>query len=606
MQLRKFFRELKRRKVYHVAISYGITAWLMAQVLSLVTDTFNAPDWVMQMTLVLLLIGFPVALILAWAYELSPDGVIRTDSEDSEENPFTSAQRRPMINILIISLLIIAVVFLLFSRNNFFEISPNREIVRYADPNSIPIAMLPLINLSEDKALAYFSTQVTNDIINELAKVRPFAVTAFSTVYGFQDLGKSPRDIAEELDVTYLMRGSARAFAEGDSIKIDVELVDPFTGRLLWVESYQELMDEAPSLQVAIARKVAANLNVRLSVSETESLKTGKTRNGQAYLKFIEARQEFSSLQVSKIDRAVTLLEEAIDLDPTYAEAHTLLAWVLTLQSWPAFKENQAKLATNRERIKTLLNTASKLNPASSDIFLVRANYAMTYLDDVKLAEQMVQKALEINSWPELPTTLCICTAVTVNVVKGNLKRAKEIADVARKVEPGNIFILNDSFFIDMVEGDMDGAAKKMEQALQLMDVPIFRYQTGWAYFHQGRYEKAIELLLQAYKGQAYTPTTISAYLSNAYYKAGDRKKSEAYKDTIEVKLAAGETHVLADLATIAAVRGQDDLALTYLERHQKESIVSMAYLLNVDPVFRKYEGYPRFRVLREKMKYYE
>ena len=321
MQLRKFFKELKRRKVYHVAISYGLTAWLLAQVLSLVAETFNAPDWVMQMTLVLLLIGFPVALLLAWAYELSPDGVIKTDSEDSEGNPYSSSQRRPMINLLIIALLFVVVVFLLFSKNNFFDITPNRETVRYADPNSIPIAMLPLINLSEDKALAYFSSQVTNDIINELAKVRSFAVTAFSTVYGFQDLGKSPRDIAEELDVAYLMRGSARAFAEGDSIKIDVELVDPFTGRLLWVESYQELMDEAPSLQVAIARKVAANLNVRLSVSESESLKTIKTRNGQAYLKFIEARQEFRSLQIRRIDRAVALLEEAIGLDPNYTES---------------------------------------------------------------------------------------------------------------------------------------------------------------------------------------------------------------------------------------------------------------------------------------------
>ena len=150
MNLRNFIKELKRRKVYQVALTYGVTAWLLAQILDLATDAFNAPDWVMQMSLVVLLIGFPVALILAWAYELSPKGIIRTDSEQATENPYTPSERRPMLNLVIIAMLIVAVVFLIFSRSTSLDSTDTREKAGFASPNSIRIAMLPLAKLSVD------------------------------------------------------------------------------------------------------------------------------------------------------------------------------------------------------------------------------------------------------------------------------------------------------------------------------------------------------------------------------------------------------------------------------------------------------------------------
>jgi TolB-like protein len=605
MKLKKLLEELKRRKVYHVALTYGVTAWLIAQVLDLVTDAFDAPPWIMKMSLIFLLVGFPIALVLAWAYELSPQGIVRTDTEEATANPYSPSQRRPLINLAIIGVLVAAVVFLLFYKTSFWG-PPEREMASFHAPNSIPVAMLPFINLSEDKELGYFSSQLTNDIINELAKVRSFAVTAFSTIYGFEDQGKSPGEIAETFGVDYLMRGSARAFAGGDSIKIDIELIDPQTGRRLWGEAYEEAMGQAPALQAAIAKKVADNLNVQLSPAEAASLSGDKTRNGQAYLKFLEARQNFQSLQYNGLKKAEQLLEEVLFLDPNYTEAHTLLAWLLTLYSWPSFRVDQARLETNKQRIEGHLATAMLQNPNSSDIYLVKANYSLSYLDDLEAARDNVEKALEINSWPELPTTGCICTAVTVNVVKGNLERAKEIADVARRVEPGNIMIINDAFFMNLVEGELEAAARDMENAKQLMDVPVFRFQTGWVYYLLGRYQEAISLINSAYEGFDYTPPAMHAYLSNAYYKLGDLQKSNAYRDTLTARLAAGETHVLADLATIAAERGEDKAVLELLERHQREAIVSLSYQINVDPIFDRFEDLPRFRALRERMGYYK
>ena len=605
MKLKKLLEELKRRKVYHVALTYAVTAWLIAQVLDLVTDAFDAPAWVMKVSLVVLLIGFPIALVLAWIYEFSPKGVVRTDSEEGASNPYSPSRRRPLINLAVIGVLIAAVVFLLFYKSSFWG-PPGRDIPSFHAPNSIPVAMLPFINLSEDRALGYFSSQLTNEIINELAKVRSFAVTAFTTVHGFEGQGKSTQEIADTFEVDYLMRGSARAFAGGDSIKIDIELIDPQTGRRLWGEAYEEQMGQAPALQAAIARKVAANLNVQLSPDEAASLSGDKTRNGLAYLKFLKARQDFQSLEIPRVEQAVSLLEEVLELDPDYAEAHTLLAWALTLRGWPAFQVDEATLIQNKGKIKYHLDMARRLTPESSDIYLVEANYTLGYSGDLKKAVKLVEKALELNSWPELPTTLCICTAVTVNVVKGNLKRAKEIAHVARRVEPGNIMIINDAFFVDLVEGDIDGAVQNMEQALKLMDVPVFRYQTGWAYFHQGRYRESVELLERAYEGVGYTPPANLSYLSNGYYKLGDMDRSETYRDTLLNRLEKGQKTVLVDLAAIAAVRGEDEQALRYLERHQEESIVSLAFQINVDPVFKKYEGNPEFRALRERTGYYE
>ncbi|MEZ2413663.1 hypothetical protein ACA086_01780 [Muriicola sp. E247] len=606
MDFKKIFKELKRRKVYHVAVTYAITVWLVAQVLDLALDTFEAPSWVMQMALILLFIGFPIALILAWAYELSPQGVVRTDTEVASGNPDTPSQRRPLIYLGIIGLLVATIVFLLFYKSNFWETKPTPDLPAFHAPNSIPIAMLPLINLSEDKQLSYFSSQLTNDIINELAKVRSFAVTAFTTVYDFEGQGRSPEMIAESFGVDYLMRGSARAYEGGDSIKIDVELIDPLTGRRLWGESYKELMGQAPALQAAIAKKVATNLNVQLTPAETASLAGDKTRNGQAYLKFLEARQEYNAFYSDAMASAIRLLEEAIQLDPEYTEARTLLAWILNTYSWPAFKTNEASLIRNKIRIDHHLETALAQNPNSSDIYLVKANYTMTYLDDLQVALGYVDKALKINSWPELPTTHCVCTAVTMNIVLGNLQRAKEIEFLARQIEPGSIMILNDAFFIDLVEGNFEEATKKMEQALQLMDVPVFRFQTGWAYLNEGRYREAIEMLHSAYPDPRTMVPAAVAYLSNAHYSLGEQVDSDRYKSRLDSLLLTGETNVLIDLAVIAAARGEEEETLNYLERHLNEAPIGLSFQLNTEPVFHKFKDLPRFLRIRERIGYFE
>ena len=606
MNLRKFLKELKRRKVYQVALTYGITSWLVAQILDLATDAFNAPDWVMQMAIVVLLIGFPVALILAWAYELSPQGIIRTDSEQAAENPFTPAERRPMINKVVIILLIVIIGYLLTSRSSLFGTESKEEMPGIAAPNSIPIAVLPLKNLSEDPDLDYFSNGVTLDLINELGKVRSFAVTDFLTVYGYQNSEKNTKIIAEELGVTYLMQGFARAFAGRDSIQIDIGLIDPYSQRQIWSITYKELMDQAPALQSSIARKVASSLNIHLSKDEFNSLAVGRTTKGPAYLKFMEARNEFYRLQPNRMARIVSLLEEAIALDPSYAQAHTFLAWVMVLQGWPEWKVDQELLQSYRSRIVEHLNIARELDPSSSDIRLVQANYEAIYLGDLKMAVDMVDEAIELNSWPELPTSLCICTAVSVNVIKGNNDKAKGLAGIAKRVEPGNIMLLFDQFIINLLETNLEAAERNINEALSLMDVPLFRSLLGIIYYHQERYQEAQEVLAAAYRGQGYTPPRVMAYLSNTYYKLGNLEKNNIYRDSLEVMLASGETQVLDDLATVAAVQGEDDLALSFLERQQEEGVTSPAYLMNVDPVFKKYYQNPRFVEMRRKMNYYD
>ncbi|WP_445383647.1 hypothetical protein [Robiginitalea sp. IMCC43444] len=605
MDFRKLFRELKRRKVYHVAISYAITAWLIAQVLDLGTDAFEAPPWVMKMALILLLVGFPIVLVLAWAYELSPEGVVRTDFVRGKANPNPQARKRPMVQLAIFGLLIAAAGFLFFYKSDLWG-STQPEGDPLQAPNSITIAMLPLINLSEDKELTYFSSQLTNEIINELAKVRSFAVTAFSTIYSFQENGRSTQEIADTYGVNYLMRGSARAFSQGDSIKIDIELIEPKTGRRLWGEAYEELMGKAPALQAAIAKKVAANLNVQLSPSEAASLSGNKTNNGQAYLKFLKARQEFYFYTDSSINRARLLLEEALELDPDYTEVHTLLAWILTSYAWPAFKKDEETLIWSKEKTAYHLDKAMSQNPNSSDIYLVKANYVMSYKDDLKAANEYVNKALEINSWPELPTNHCVCTAVTVNIVRGNIARAKEISYLARIIEPGSIMILNDAFYIDLIERNFKAASQKMEQALSLMNVPVIRFQLGWGYLNEGRYREAIQMLHSAYPEITnQTPAGI-AYLSNAHYQLEELAESNRYKDHLESLLAEGETNVMVDLALIAAARGNPNQMFDYLERYMDESPIGMSFQLNTDPVFDPYEEDPRFHALRERMGYYE
>ena len=604
MDLKKFFSELKRRNVYKVAITYVIVAWLILQIGSVVFETIKTPDWVMQVLLFFIVVGFPIALILAWAFEMSPQGMIRTNSLESEENPNKLPKKKPFTSKLFIVALILIVIGQ-FTYNKFWNYKEiDISAINETSELENSIAVLPLINLSEDDSLEYFSDGITLEITDELSKIKTFTMTSFAQSYQFKDsMNKSHIDIANELEVNYIATGSARVY--GDSVKLSIELFNPRSKERIWNGTYSEEMDNAPKIQLAIAKQVAKSLNIKLSREEEKSLEMVKTIDGEAFKLFLKAKTDFKSMTPEGFSKSINTLERAIELDPNYAQAITFMAWVNILSSstWLGggnYSPESIRLITS------LLERSISLKPKNSDTYLVRGNFNLFHKGLLGEAKKNVEYALDLNSWPKTPTDYCICTVVSTYVALGDIERAKEVANIARVVDPGNVFIYWDQANLHMIEGEFKKAQALYEEAVQSADIPYFNFFLGWSYYHDNQYSKALEYFEKVYQSVDVPIYMNVAYMSNSFFKLGNKVKSEELRLELMKRIDTGSNSVNLAMAMIAAAQSNNDETLSWLEKAQRNLDLGFAYMVNVDPIFKQILEEPRFIEMRRKMQYYD
>ena len=311
-----FFDELKRRKVYRVAVGYVIAAGGVIQLASAVFPAWDLPNWTLRLTVLLLLVGFPIALILAWAYEVTPSGIRMTPRLPFAEG---HAHRRRNIFLLGFSGLILAAVagFFLLPRLAAIHIEKS-------------IAVLPFENLSSDKENAYFADGIQDDILTNLAKIRDLKVISRTSVMGYRGNPPNAREIGKALGVGAVLEGSVRR--EGNRVRLNVQLIDTETDQHLWAEDYDRDLTDVFAIQTDLAQKIAQELQAQLSPSEKEQILRRPTENGEAYLAFVQANSWHSSLEeVSKLKEAELLYQRAIQLDPRFSLA---LANLSILESW--------------------------------------------------------------------------------------------------------------------------------------------------------------------------------------------------------------------------------------------------------------------------------
>ena len=480
----------------------------------------------------------------------------------------------------------------------------NESEIESSDTIEKSIAVLPLVNLnSKDENQEWFSDGVTQEIIDELAKIKTVTVTAFTTSFQYKNPSISYIAIANELNVNYLISGSSRIF--GDSIRLSIELFNPHSKERIWNETFNEVMKNAPSIQLSIAKQVAKSLNIKLTSDEKKSLEKPNTIDGEAFNLFLKSKAEFMSLTPEGFSKSIEMLERAIDLDPNYSQAYTLLAFILDFQTGSWFGGNRSTSET--VSITTpYIEKSIALNPKSSDIYLVRAHSNLYVKGLIRDAKKDVEYALALNSWPRVPTNYCICTVVSTYVALGDLQKAKEYANLGRKVDPGNIFIFWDRASIHMIEGEMQKAQALYEEALQVMDIPFFHFFVGLSYYHDGQYTKALKYFEKAFESDEIPIHYNVAYLSNSYYMLGNKVESERYRLELERRIASGAHQVNLAMAMISAVQGNVDETLTWLEKAQEKSEYSFAYMVHADPLFKPLYEEPRFVGIRRKMQYYE
>ncbi|MDX1459869.1 MAG: hypothetical protein R3348_02320 [Xanthomonadales bacterium] len=339
-----FFEELKRRNVVRVAIAYGITAWLLAQVADLVFDNFVAPPWVMQSFLVLLLLGFPLALFLAWAFELTPDGIKR-DADARPASSAESASRSRKLDRAIIAILSLAVVFLLYRQlwAPAPDIEPGAAIVepdmassspggKPEDPATPPaksVAVLPFVAMSSGENDEYFADGLTEEILNALAQLQGLRVTARTSSFHFKGQDLPVPQIAEQLGVANIVEGSVRR--SGDQVRVTAQLVRANDGFHLWSDSYDGSVSDGFDMQTRIAENVALALDVVLDETRRQRMRVAGIRDPEAFILlqkgvdlYHDAHGSASFDQLRTLERANDYFEQVMQLAPTNPEPYVL------------------------------------------------------------------------------------------------------------------------------------------------------------------------------------------------------------------------------------------------------------------------------------------
>ena len=313
--------ELKRRNVFRVGVAYVIVAWLIAQVTELALDSFAAPDWVMKTVLFLLVVGFPLALILAWAFDLTPAGVRKTgDAEGDKPRAPRGGQK---LNYLIVGALVAALAFIAY-QNLGPGLDPGpAEIAGIKES----VAVLPFHDLSEGGDQAWFADGLTEEILNSLAQLPELKVISRTSSFHFRDKDLPLREIAARLDVAHIVEGSVRRYS--DRLRVTAQLIRVADDSHIWSETYDAATDDVFRVQEDVAEKIATALNVFLNDTKRKAMFAVGTRNVQAWKLYSQALQLehdwYNPYGVGdKLWRASALTEKALELDPHFLAARFL------------------------------------------------------------------------------------------------------------------------------------------------------------------------------------------------------------------------------------------------------------------------------------------
>jgi TolB-like protein/Tfp pilus assembly protein PilF len=342
-----FFQELQRRKVYRVAAAYIIAAGFIIQIGSAVFPAWELPNWTLRLVVVLLLVGFPVALILAWAYDVTPQGIQATPKVPGGH------RRRNII-------LLVAAGAIISTAAGFFLLP--RASARKIDKS---IAVLPFQNLSNEKANAYFAEGIQNEILTKLATVRDLKVISRTSTAKYQSKPDNLKTVAQELGVSTILEGTVQR--AGDRVRVNVQLIDAHADTHLWAKSYDRDFKDVLTVESEVAAQIADALKANLSPSESHVLAAARTENTEAYDLFLRGQYEFrqaeSSLAADAYDRADAFYRQALARDPNFAEAAAELARNRLSRHWFVSPLAAAEL----EEVKSLIDRALALAPNSPE-----------------------------------------------------------------------------------------------------------------------------------------------------------------------------------------------------------------------------------------------
>src|SRR5213596_3410386 len=359
MKIDNFFGELKRRNVYKVAVAYLVAGWALAQGLAQVLPVFSVPNWLIQLLVMLIMLGLPIALGLAWAFELTPEGIKSTEDADATAK---QSHGRAWVYVAIIGAVLSLGLFVL-GRYTANTGAPRHSQAATAPQKSIEI--LPFENLSEEKANAYFAEGIKDEILTKLAAVRDLKIISRTSTAKYQSKPDNLKTVAQELGVSTVLEGAVQK--AGDKVRVNVQLIDAHSDTHLWAKSYDRDLKDVLVVESEVAAQIADALKANLSTSESQVLAAARTENTEAYDLFLRGQYEFhqaeSSLAADAYDRADAFYRQALARDPNFAEAAAELARNRLSRHWFVSPLAPAEL----EEVKSLIDRALALAPNSPE-----------------------------------------------------------------------------------------------------------------------------------------------------------------------------------------------------------------------------------------------
>jgi len=453
VNLKKFFGELQRRHVYRVAVAYGVVSWLLIQIATQLFPVFEIPNWGARLVIVALALGFPVALVLAWAYEITPEGIKHTDDVDSGQG--ISRRTGRTLDFVIIGVLLAVIAVMAF------------RYFRTAEPpaQKVPeksIAVLPFENRSEEKANAYFTESIQDEILTRLSKIADLKVISRTSTQQYKSTPENVSDIARELGVTHILEGSVQK--NGDAVRVNVRLIKAENDSNLWADTFDRKLTDIFSVESEVAKTIADQLRVKLTGREEKIIDAKPTENPEAYdayLRGLAFTLKSSSTSVNALG-AQKFFKQAVSLDPKFALAWALLS-IVDARNY--LTQSLQPTGTLREEAREAAETALALQPNLGEALLAKGFYHYACLKDYDTAVRYFEQARQfLPNSSRIPESLAY-----VERRRGQWERSEFHLIEAERLDPRNVSLLTGYATNYLCLRRFPEALRKFEQILEIV-----------------------------------------------------------------------------------------------------------------------------------------
>ena len=575
MSPRNFFAELKRRNVYKVAIAYGVVAWLLMQIASQIFPFFEIPNWAVRLVVLLLVIGFPVALILAWAFELTPEGIKRTE----EIEPGRQSRNRVWVYVIVIAGAISVSLFFV-GRYTSSKQSGGAELPAKS------IAVLPFENLSRDPDNAYFAEGVRDELLARLSKAADLKVISIRSTEQLKSSLDDLSQIARKFGVANILAGSVQR--SSDQVRVNVQLVRAENNAHLWADTFDRKLTDIFAIESDIAKTIAEKLQTKFSGSEERAASAKPTENTEAHQLYLKGRYFWNRRTGENLKKALAYFEQAAEKDPHYALAYTGIAdscGLIPIYSAGTSQEYHPRQRAAAQKAVELDDTLAEAHTSLAFVF----SYDFEFAQAVKESE----RAIALN--PNYATAHHFYAVGTLAAL-GEFDRA--IAEVKRALELDPV-----SGIISASLGTVYTMARRYDEAIaQGRETVEMHPEFYWAHRFLGlalelkgatseaitEYRKAFEL---------YDDPVVLALLAHAEVSIG--KQNEARQILAQLTEEAKTRYVPAyAFAVIHLALGEKDQALDWLEKAARGHDGLFINLIKVDPYLDPLRGDPRFEAL--------